>query len=804
MALPRSDGKKHNGARRTALLYALAALVWFIIGIGFVQILATDPLTGLIGATLLGVVTTAAVYFYVSRRRAAPAEEAAPYDENAFIDRLLKASPLGIVILDADGRISLWNDAAEAIFGWTEEEVRGKRPPALEGDGADEIVERLKRGEMVRSFRTRRPHKAGGEIDVNISAAILWDEQGNPTGAITIAEDITERLVFERQLRISEERLRAVFESTHTAFALFNPEGQIVIFNQKADELIEQVLGVSLVFGDTIDGQLSEEQRIAFRDILQRAVAGEVVEFTFDMTFKDRVGYFEQRIAPVWDEHGEVSAVLFSLHDLTSLINAERARDATELRFEILFQNTQDEVLVYELSDEMLPGRILEANDTACRLLKYDHEELVGMRVQDIVHDDAAQLERIIEEHLDSEVVRMLSHHAASDGEIIPVEVIASRIELDGRTVGISTARDIREQRRMEEALRKSEAEYRMLFAANPRPMWVFDTETYQFLRVNDAAIRHYGYSEAEFLAMTILDIRPDDEVDRVREYMAGSSDARRRAGTWLHRKKDGSIIEVNIDSHNIEIDGRQARLVLALDVTETNRISRENLRYTRELKRLSMRLIKAQEAERRHIARELHDEAGAMLTSIQMCLSMARDAATDDIDRTISDIREAQDLTSELSESVRRLTMNLRPDVLDDLGLRPAVEWFVSRYRRQTGIEVEVHAALPEGLRYAPEVETAAYRIIQEALTNVARHADTTTAVVSMETEDDDSLRIDIVDRGRGFNRMAVDFSESSGLANMRERARLLGGITRIWSEKGEGTRISVVIPTELDDTGV
>ena len=260
----------------------------------------------------------------------------------------------------------------------------------------------------------------------------------------------------------------------------------------------------------------------------------------------------------------------------------------------------------------------------------------------------------------------------------------------------------------------------------------------------------------------------------------------------------------MNIDSHNIEIDGRQARLVLALDVTETNRISRENLRYTRELKRLSMRLIKAQEAERRHIARELHDEAGAMLTSIQMCLSMARDAATDDVERTISDIREAQDLTSELSESVRRLTMNLRPDVLDDLGLRPAVEWFVSRYRRQTGIEVEVHAALPEGLRYAPEVETAAYRIIQEALTNVARHADTTTAVVSMETEDDDSLRIDIVDRGRGFNRMAVDFSESSGLANMRERARLLGGITRIWSEKGEGTRISVVIPTELDDTGV
>src|SRR5690625_6384214 len=94
MALPRSDGKRHNDARRTALLYALAALVWFIIGIGFVQILATDPLTGLIGATLLGVVTTAAVYFYVSRRRAAPAEEAAPYDENAFIDRLLKASPL--------------------------------------------------------------------------------------------------------------------------------------------------------------------------------------------------------------------------------------------------------------------------------------------------------------------------------------------------------------------------------------------------------------------------------------------------------------------------------------------------------------------------------------------------------------------------------------------------------------------------------------------------------------------------------------------------------------------------------------
>ena len=805
MATPLVPRRRRDRAGSIALLYALVALVWFVIGVGFVQVLTTDPVAGLLAAFGLGLVTTVAVFLFATRRNRRPNGPPPVIDDHgAFVDRLLQATPLGVIILDEEGRIALWNDAAEEIFGWTEEEVLGKHPPALEGDGADDTVERLRRGETVRSFRTRRPHKDREDIDVEISAAVLWDEQGNATGAITIVEDVTERLAIERQLRISEERLRAVFDTADTAFTLFSPDRRITIFNHKADELLERMLGVSLVFGDTVDDQFNESQGAAFRDILQRALNGEEVELTFDMVAGDDIGHFQQRAVPVWDEDGSVSAVLFSLRDLTSLVRAERERQATEIRFETLFQNTQDEILVYELGENMIPGQILEANDAACRLLKYERDELLGMPVQDIVSDDVEHLEGIIEQHVRGDVVRMFSRHVASDGELIPVEVIARRIMLDGRMVGISTARDVREQRRMEQVLRKSEAEYRMLFSANPRPMWVFDSETLRFLRVNRAAVEHYGYSEEEFLAMTILDIRPDDEAKRLQSYMAGNRSVLQRAGAWLHRRKDGSLLEVTIDSHGIELDGRKARLVLAHDVTETNRISRENVRYNKELQRLSMRLIEAQEAERRHIARELHDEAGAMLTSIQMCLSMARDGAHDDVERTVADIAEAQQLTTELSDSVRRLTMNLRPDVLDDLGLQPAVEWFVSRYRRQTGIEVEVHADLPADRRFATQVETAAYRIIQEALTNVARHAGSADATVSLTAEDDDQIRIDISDRGKGFNRQTVDFGRSAGLANMRERARLIGGMTRIWSEEGAGTRISVIIPTELVDTGV
>ncbi len=206
-------------------------------------------------------------------------------------------------------------------------------------------------------------------------------------------------------------------------------------------------------------------------------------------------------------------------------------------------------------------------------------------------------------------------------------------------------------------------------------------------------------------------------------------------------------------------------------------------------LQSLSSRLLRVQEDERRALAQELHDQIGQLLTGLRFQLEAARDAAAS------PPLTEALTTTGELLRSVRELTLQLRPRMLDDLGLRPALEWQARLFQHQTGIEVELESSLPEG-RFAPELETTVFRLVQEALTNVARHSGARRAVVTV-TADDEALQAEVSDRGRGFDAAAaLARRDSLGLAGLAERVRLAGGTLEIVSTPGQGTRVHAGFP--------
>jgi signal transduction histidine kinase len=207
----------------------------------------------------------------------------------------------------------------------------------------------------------------------------------------------------------------------------------------------------------------------------------------------------------------------------------------------------------------------------------------------------------------------------------------------------------------------------------------------------------------------------------------------------------------------------------------------------------LARRLVAVQEEERRHLARELHDEVGQLLTGLKLSLEMGARGPSEGRDASLGDARR---LVAELMSRVRQMSLDLRPGMLDDLGLLPALLWHFERYAAQTGVRVDFTHAGVEGLRFAPEVETAAYRIVQEALTNVARHARVNEARVRVRA-DEAILSVEIEDRGGGFNpRDALEAGTSSGLAGMGERARLLGGGLTIESAPGAGTTVTANLP--------
>jgi signal transduction histidine kinase len=232
--------------------------------------------------------------------------------------------------------------------------------------------------------------------------------------------------------------------------------------------------------------------------------------------------------------------------------------------------------------------------------------------------------------------------------------------------------------------------------------------------------------------------------------------------------------------------------VVVIEDVTERVRAQKGLRESADRMQHLSRRLLEIQEEERRHLARELHDEVGQVLTSLRLMLKPDGDFTAA---AAKAGFERASALVDELLEMVRQLSFDLRPAELDKLGLVPGLLALFARYSRQTGVLVNFKHQGANG-RFTPEVETTAYRIVQEALTNVARHAAVAEVTVRVWTSAD-MLSAQIEDQGRGFDAEdALARPRSGGLPGMQERITLLGGRLTIESRPGAGTQITAELP--------
>ena len=232
----------------------------------------------------------------------------------------------------------------------------------------------------------------------------------------------------------------------------------------------------------------------------------------------------------------------------------------------------------------------------------------------------------------------------------------------------------------------------------------------------------------------------------------------------------------------------------------ERDRLERQTMLHhaaqqrNQELQDLARRLVEMQEAERGYLAHELHEEIGQILAGLKLSLAgimKQRDEARE------SQIRISQDLVTELMHQVRALALGLRPGVLDDLGLRPALEWYCKQYAERTQVAVDL-VVVGLNSRLDGTVETTAYRIVQEALANVAHHSEEKSVQISLTLEAE-RLMLQIVDRAAGFSLDNANcFCDHSGLTGMQERATLIGGTFTVVHGPGQGTTIAVALPLQ------
>ncbi|MEP6637128.1 MAG: PAS domain S-box protein, partial [Acidobacteriota bacterium] len=320
-------------------------------------------------------------------------------------------------------------------------------------------------------------------------------------------------------------------------------------------------------------------------------------------------------------------------------------------------------------------------------------------------------------------------------------------------------------------------------------------------VRVNAQVERMFGYVSNDLVGEPIETLIPErlklQHAQHRSAYLAEPHARPMGAGLELYgKRKDGS--EFPVDIMLSPMDAEEGCIIIAVirDITRRKQAEEAVKEYAERLRVLSRRLMEVQELERRNIARELHDEISQTLTGLKLTLEMATRLPPDEASASLT---RAQTLVNDLMSHARKMSLDLRPPMLDDLGLVPALFWHLDYYTVQTQVRVSFKHSGVEGRRFDPEVETAAYRIVQEGLTNIARHAAVEEATVRIWTQQH-MLKVQIEDKGKGFDFEKI--LDTSGLAGMRERTQLLGGQLVVESCAGTGTRLTaeLSIRTNLD----
>ncbi|HEY5898116.1 MAG TPA: sensor histidine kinase, partial [Burkholderiales bacterium] len=305
--------------------------------------------------------------------------------------------------------------------------------------------------------------------------------------------------------------------------------------------------------------------------------------------------------------------------------------------------------------------------------------------------------------------------------------------------------------------------------------------------------------SREEFLAMSVGDLRrPDERRDFLRNEAGGSV----YRGLFRHAKKTGEPLDIDGVGHLVGWRGRRARLVVINDITERLRTQQALQRVNRELevsherlRALSRRLLEVQEEERGRLARDLHDDIGQALTALKIQLE-SHQMAADPAQR--ARLAEGVETVQHTLERVRQLSLNLRPPQLDDLGLAAALRSHLDRQARVAGLAAHFDAQ-ETMLDIAPDTETACFRVAQEAITNVLRHARAQNIWVNLFTSDG-RLSLSVRDDGHGFDVEAVRQKAASGsslgLVSMEERIAFAGGTLELRAAPGEGTSLVATFP--------
>ena len=733
-----------------------------------------------------------------------------------------------IFMLDPQGHIMSWNSGAERMKGYRAEEIIGKHFSIFytERDlerGHPETELRIATSEGAYEEEGIRIRKDGSRIWASVLITALRDEEGNLRGFSKVVRDITERKEVEQKLRESEQRFRTLVQNSSDVITVIDADGTIRYVSPAVERLMgyhpEELVGKSVFYYVRPDDL--EEAQTMFAELWSRP--GVHPPFEFKVPHKDgSLRYSEFLVNNLLDDPS-VRGVVVNQRDVTERKVAEKQLLESEELYRSVVEQAAENIFLIDVGTK----RIIRANAALHQSLGYSTEELSQLTLYDIVAHDHENIERNVRAILE-ERRRFIGErqYRRKDGSLIDVEVSASVISYGGREVMCVVAHDVTGRKRTEEALRRSLDALLALYETGqvlssslereeigsrlleimgrvsgttaavinlrddrwePLRVWrTFGPEDLLTSVRDEPEVRAARQAASEAVEERLLEIeRPDPEGDRL-------------AGIFLPlrvRDRVVGVLEVYGPQHLAESGAVETLVSLAnqaASALENARLYEELGERERVLQDLVRKLLGAQEEERRRVAYEVHDGLAQTAAAAHQQLQIFARHYPPGSAHAKEELEEALELVRQTVKEARQVISDLRPTVLDDFGLAAAIRLQVETLRAE-GWEVGYEEALGDE-RLPTEVETTLFRVAQEALTNVRKHARASRAQVALERLGG-TVRLLVQDEGRGFRPEEASNGggpgERVGLSSMRERVSLLGGRFEIHSEPGTGTLV-------------
>ena len=704
--------------------------------------------------------------------------------EEGLFRTLENSSQAGIYVVQK-GKFRFVNAHAAFYWGYSKDELIGMESMSLvHPDDRDRVrrsaMEMLK-GKRTSSYEFRTIAKDGGIRW--ITETITSIQYKGERAVLGNSMDITEQIKSRNKLAELEALEASILEAIPHAVVglrnrriIFANDGVQAVFGWEAEDLIgrrTRVFYRSNKDFEAIAANLYstlEHQRTFRSEFPCRRKDGQEIEC---MVSASRIG-----------ESLKEKNIVITYEDITDRKRAEAA-------YRIMADNSQAGVYVVQ------NGTFQFVNHNAAKYAGYSADELAGMDSLSLVHPE--DREKVIRNSREMLNRRRTAPHefriVTKDGRIRWIMETVTLIPWRGERAVLGNSMDITEQFEARNKLAELEALEASILEAIPHA--VIGLQDRRIIFANDGVEAVFGWRAKDLIGKSTRVLYQTDEGYEAiaRDLYSVLEKKRTFRSEFPCRRKDGTGIECMVSAARIGTQLKQKNIVITYeDITDRKRAETEIERSREQLRNLSAHLQSVREKERTRIARELHDELGQLLTALNTGLVL--------LNRRIPETEKAlRDQTGSMIELVdmtmqtlKRIYMALRPGMLDHLGLAVAVGWQAGEFEKRTGIRCRMTVD-PEDLSLDPDLSTAVFRIFQETLTNIARHAEATRVNVSLKATEDKVL-LTVRDNGRGITQEQLAKPNSFGLLGIRERTHYWGGDVRISGKPGRGTLVKVDIP--------